>query len=88
MEDKDEDGSHDKQAGKNLSEQGKLKTSLSQMQATHLVQQMDKEGEELRDRPFQHCNADKVRTMPDFCLDGQSDTLSFYLKVCSNLSVD
>lgn len=75
MEDKDKVESHDKQAGENLSEQGKLKTSLSQIQATHLVRQMDKEGEGLRDRPFQHCNVDKVRTMPDFRLDSQSDTL-------------
>lgn len=75
MEDKDEVESHDKQAGENLSEQGKLKTSLSQMQETYLVQQMDKEGEELRDRPFQYCNVDKVRSMPDFRLDGQTDIL-------------
>lgn len=74
MEDKDEVGSHDKQAGESLSEQGKRKTSLSQKQATHLVRQMDTEGEELHDSPFQHCNVDKVRTMPDSCLDGQSDT--------------
>lgn len=84
MEDEDEDGSCDKASSweplVTASKQGKLKTSFSQLQATQLVQQMDKEGEKLCGRPFQHCNVDMVRIMLDFYLDHQNNTLIILLQ--------